>query len=83
MVSAPIVIVKLNGTDVPHVFAPSIFDKPVPYEEWEAIQTIKGKKKKQYYTSPYQFGPGCDVSSKDSEIGLEPNSYTLSQNSAW
>lgn len=52
---APVVNVRKNGQEIPYVFDPSIFDRPVPVQEWFDIQT-KGKKE-TYYTKRFNYQP--------------------------
>jgi hypothetical protein len=41
------------------VFDPSIFDRPVPLDEWIAIQTKhkKGKVNREYFTQRFNYFP--------------------------
>lgn len=60
---APVVNVRVNGREELYVFDPSIFDKPVPIEEWHNIQVknkmaIKGEtylKNRFYYTTADKY----------------------------
>ncbi len=57
---APIVMVRKNGQNVPFVFDPSIFQRPVPVAEWTGIQTRHpgGRADRTYETSRYEYTPG-------------------------
>lgn len=52
---APVIKVKKDGREVPYVFDPSIFDRPVPEDEWFDIQT-KGQRQ-TYYTKRFGYQP--------------------------
>lgn len=56
---APMVMVRVNGKDVPYILDPSIMDKPVPFEEWKKkMTTNKGTKATaEYFTPRYHYGP--------------------------
>jgi hypothetical protein len=52
---APIVMVNTGETTEPYVFDPSIFDRPVPVQQWFDIQTSKPDR--TYYTHRYSYVP--------------------------
>jgi hypothetical protein len=56
---APIVVVKKGQEEIVYVIDPSIFNKPVPAEEWFAMQTQHpgGKKGKTYETPRFNYTP--------------------------
>ncbi len=56
---APVLIVSENGKNIPYVFDPSIFDRPVPAEEWYNIQTSsRGTYIREiYFTEKYNYVP--------------------------
>lgn len=56
---APVILVSKNGKSVPYVFDPSIYNKPVPVDEWKSIQTRHVKKSKAdlYFTNRFVYRP--------------------------
>jgi hypothetical protein len=57
---APIVKVKKGKEELVYVLDPSLFDKPVPVEEWYKIQTKHQnppKEDKKYYTTRFHYQP--------------------------
>lgn len=64
---APIVMVKDKGKTEAYVIDPSIFDHPVPVEEWYAIQTKHpgGSRDATYMTKRFNYHP----SDKTADLG--------------
>jgi hypothetical protein len=56
---APVVMVKKGNSVTPYVIDPSLFKKPVPYEEWKALILKKSKSKlvREYYTNRFAYDP--------------------------
>lgn len=56
---APIILVETRGKLEPYVIDPSVFDKPVPAEEWFAIQTRHpgGERRRTYQTPRFNYTP--------------------------
>lgn len=56
---APVVNVRVDGQLKAYVIDPSIFDRPVPAEEWYHIQTKHqlGRTDATYYTPRFNIGP--------------------------
>lgn len=54
---APVVMVKIDGKDVPYIIDPSIFSKPVPADDWYNIQTIPTDVRTTYYTNRFIYQP--------------------------
>ena len=69
---APIVMVKVNGKNVPYVIDPSIFDKPVPYTEWKGKMTSKSgtTASSEYFTNRFAYDPD-DKNTKKSGLDQE------------
>ena len=65
---APTILVYKNGKVVPYIFDPSIFDKPVPVEEWHKIQTLhtNGYYRRAYVTNKYAIDPNDKSQNEDS-----------------
>jgi hypothetical protein len=57
---APVIMVKKGNIVSPYVFDPSLFSKPVPFDEWKAKITAKSKSKitREYFTNRYAYDPG-------------------------
>jgi len=56
---APVVLVKKDGKEVPYVIDPSLFNKPIPFDEWRDFMT-DGKKSNvqdEYFTNRFSFTP--------------------------
>ncbi|MDD4976232.1 MAG: protein-glutamine glutaminase family protein [Bacteriovorax sp.] len=56
---APVVLVKKNGKEIPYVIDPSLFKKPVPFDEWRDSMT-GGKAENldnQYFTNRFSYSP--------------------------
>lgn len=56
---APIIQVEVDGKQQPYVIDPSIFDKPVPIEQWYEVQTSheRGRKDNTYITRRFNYTP--------------------------
>jgi len=56
---APVVMVKNGNSVTPYVIDPSLFKKPVPYEEWKALILKKSKSKlaREFYTNRFAYDP--------------------------
>ncbi|MDD4974156.1 MAG: protein-glutamine glutaminase family protein [Bacteriovorax sp.] len=56
---APVIMVKKDNTIAPYVFDPSLFSKPVPFDEWKAKITSKSKSKltREYFTNRFAYDP--------------------------
>lgn len=56
---APVVKVMSAGKEVVYVIDPSIYDRPVPVDEWFAIQTKESKTSKvTYFNERFHYTPG-------------------------
>jgi hypothetical protein len=56
---APVVLVKKDGKEIPYVIDPSLFKKPVPFDDWRDSMT-GGKKENldnQYFTNRFSYSP--------------------------
>ncbi|MBC7539098.1 MAG: hypothetical protein H7281_09770 [Bacteriovorax sp.] len=56
---APVVLVKKDGKEIPYVIDPSLFKKPIPFNEWRDLMT-GGKKENldnQYFTNRFSYTP--------------------------
>jgi hypothetical protein len=64
---APVVMVKKDGKEVLMVFDPSIFDRPVPVEDWVKIQTKHdgGRVDRVYNTRRFVYQPATDARDKN------------------
>ena len=56
---APMIIVKTKSGNVPYVFDPALFKKPVPFSEWKALllKNSKSKFSGEYFTSRFIYNP--------------------------
>lgn len=56
---APVLLVEKDGKQEVYVIDPSIFDRPVPAEEWYAIQTKhdRGRRDRTYNTPRFVYTP--------------------------
>lgn len=56
---ASLVMVKVNGKNVPTIFDPAIFDKPVSYEVWKKklLSDKRAKLQSEYFTKRFNYDP--------------------------
>lgn len=66
---APVIKIKENGVEKNYVFDPSLFDRPVPVEDWVSTQTSHegGRRDEVYATKRFNYYPN--------EKNLNLNSY--------
>lgn len=57
---ASLVLVKVNGVNVPTVIDPGMFDKPVSFEVWKKklLSDKRASLTKEFYTSRFNYDPG-------------------------
>jgi hypothetical protein len=57
---ASLVLMKVNGVNVPTVIDPGMFDKPVSFEVWKKklLSDKRASLKKEFYTSRFNYDPG-------------------------
>lgn len=70
---APVVMVKKGNANIPYIFDPSLFSKPVPYTEWKAKMTAKSKASvsREYFTNRFAYDPS-DRTQKYTSYQEEP-----------
>ena len=56
---APVVLVLKNGKEIPYIVDPSLFDKPIPFEDWknEMTKGIKENLDDEYFTNRFSYTP--------------------------
>ncbi len=56
---APVVLVKKGNENIPYIIDPSLFSKPVTFEEWKKTMLSKPKSvfEKEYFTNRFAYDP--------------------------
>lgn len=81
---ASLILVKKGGKLIPTVIDPSIFDKPVPFEQWKAflLKNPKSKKTGEFFTKRFNYDPQASHDNLNSynEDDLDDMNATNSSN---